>query len=161
MTYHTGRHILTSLLAAGVVAVLAAPAAFAEPRGPGNPSEPTLRIYDADARAYAAELASTLESWRRVDEQRAALSPHGRGFDRGTPRATRSDQLVRSTSPDDRPFFRGVESPPASGRIIFSVPDEFHWSDAGVGAAVTLGFLLLIGSTAVLVRQKRRRIAVS
>lgn len=59
--------------------------------------------------------------------------------------------------PDDRAGFRG---PQASAPITAQpATDGFDWSDAGIGAGFGSALLALLGSTLVLMRHARRRIA--
>jgi hypothetical protein len=145
------RRILKALVLGFAVAAFAAPAALAEPRGPGN--EPAVQAPSSDDRAM----------YRGTSPQ---LDPSIAG------------------SPDDRKVYRGVEtdvplsvtlSPAIRGELVktlerpssaplsrptitVSADDGFQWVDAGLGAASTLAFVLLMGAGALLIRQQRRRI---
>jgi hypothetical protein len=153
MTERRKRRILSSLVLGFAVAAFVAPAALGEPRGPGN-TDPVI-----------------------ADTIRQSPSPDDRSFYRGT-----SAQLdSRIVSPDDRSLFRGVAAPNAPGTIVASpddrslyrgfetqnVPvsvtvsslsDDFHWTDAGLGAVTTLAFVLILGAATLLIRHQRRRL---
>ena len=126
------RRILKSLVLGFAVAAFAAPAALAEPRGPGN-TDPLI--------------ASTI---------RQAKSPDDRSLYLGT-----SVQLdPRFVSADDRSLFRGTETPNAPVNItVSSHSDNFQWGDAGLGAASSLGIVLLLGAATLMIRHQRRRLA--
>ena len=53
----------------------------------------------------------------------------------------------------------GLTSEPLAVTHAVAEAGEFEWADAGVGAAATLAFVLVIGCASVVVRQQRRRIA--
>jgi hypothetical protein len=121
------RRILKTLVLGFAVAAIAAPAALAEPRGPGN-----------DPLIYSA-------------------GTDDRSLYRGT-----SVQLDPSIvgSPDDRVFFRGVETPSVPVNVTVSSPSSgFQWDDAGLGAVSTLALVLLMGAGTLMIRHQRRRIA--
>ena len=121
-------------LALGAVA---APSAFAEPRG----------LADIDPQLAAAVQKA----------ERAAQTPDDRAFSRGISPAPTGQSL----SPDDRPMFRGVETPPVAPRAL-SVSDSsaFHWDDASVGAATTLG-LFVLGAAMLLALRRRRHLTTA
>jgi hypothetical protein len=89
-----------------------------------------------------------------------SLSPDDRSLPRGGPVDFTSPPEITpvSASPDDRPFDRGVptESVPVSLTIS---SDDFQWGDAGLGAALTLSLIMLLGGGALLIRHQRQRIA--
>lgn len=174
--YRRKRTILKSLVLGLAVAAVAAPTAFGEPRGPGNPvtATPIQQASSPDDRSVyrgSASLEPRLVSpddrslVRSVETPTAplnvavSLSPDDRSLFRGveTPNAAVS---VILSSPDDRAFYRGVESPNAPVNITVSSPGNgFEWSDAGLGAASTLAFILLLGAFVLLIRHQRQRIA--
>ena len=84
-----------------------------------------------------------------------SYSPDDRSLYRGAP--TQFSPV--SASPDDRPFGRGLppESVPVS--LSISTSDDFQWGDAGLGAALSLALIMLLGGGALLVRHQRQRIA--
>jgi len=142
------RNTIKSLVLGVAVAAIAAPTALAEPRGPGNP--------------VLAPAAST------------SMSPDDRAFNRGGPALTQQNNSpddrsfyrgVESTnqsvsvSPDDRSFNRGIETPSVPVSLTISASDNFQWSDAGLGAAMTLALVLLLGAGAVMIQHHRHRLA--
>ena len=153
--YRRKRRILKSLVLGFAVAAFAAPAALAEPRGPGNsPNQP-------------------------VDVSATAVGSDDRSLYRGT--TPQLDPTIVG-SPDDRKMYRGVENVPSgtlspavrgeqvktfdrpsfapvSPSVTGSTDDRFQWVDAGLGAVSTLALVLLMGAGALLIRQQRRRIA--
>jgi hypothetical protein len=153
--YRRKRRILKSLVLGFAVAAFAAPAALAEPRGPGNsPNQP-------------------------IDVSATAVGSDDRSLYRGT--TPQLDPTIVG-SPDDRTMYRGVENAPSvtlspavrgeqvksfdrpsfapvSPTVTSSTDDGFQWVDAGLGAASTLALVLLMGAGALLIRQQRRRIA--
>jgi hypothetical protein len=144
--------VLKSFVLSLAVAAVVAPSALGEPRGAGNPLT--------------------------ADGMRQVVGPDDRGLYRGgaliEPRMISPDDraLVRvvevpsapvtvsvsSLSPDDRPLFRGEETAGTPVNVIVS-SDDFRWSDAGLGAASTLAFVLLLGTATLAIRHQRRRIA--
>ena len=85
-----------------------------------------------------------------------SVTPDDRPFARDESRR----EADPSVSPDDRPLPRGPLEP-TSRPMVSSDSDAFQWLAAGVGAATMLGFILLIGATAFVVRHERGRIAAS
>jgi LPXTG-motif cell wall-anchored protein len=130
--YRKARRITTAVVLCLALGAVAAPSAFAEPRG----------LADIDPQLAAAVQKA----------ERAAITPDDRAFSRGvTPAAS-----GQSLSPDDRPLVRGVETPPVTSPLV-SVSDSsaFHWDDASVGAATTLGLFLVGGALLVALRRRR------
>jgi hypothetical protein len=130
--YRKARTITSTVVLFLALGAVAAPSAFAEPRG----------LADIDPQLAAAVQKA----------ERAATSPDDRAFSRGASPA----QNGQSLSPDDRPMFRGVETPPVATPVV-SVSDSsaFHWDDASVGAATTLGLFLFGGVTLLALRRRR------
>jgi hypothetical protein len=181
--YRRKRRILKSLVLGLAVAAFAAPAAFGEPRGPGNsPNHPDFWNYDA---ATGVKIANTSPDVAPADlagmysTSETSIGSDDRSLYRGT-----SPQLDPTFvgSPDDRKLFRGVEtptvtlspairgeqvktfdrpsfSPISQPSVTGSTDDGFQWVDAGLGAVSTLALVLLMGAGALLIRQQRRRIA--
>jgi hypothetical protein len=179
---HRRKHkILKSLVLGFAVAAFAAPSALADPRGYAqmNPQArpdlvqrhegpgyapinqnarpdlvPAITGVSSDDRALARGTASHLEQ--------QILSPDDRAVSRGTTTSNGSENVVvrAIVSPDDRSLFRGLEARnvPVSLTVTAS-SDNFQWGDAGLGAAMTLAFVLLLGSATFLIRHQRRRIA--
>ena len=179
--HRRNRRILKALVLGVAVAAFAAPAALAEPRGPGNSSHPDFWNYDA---ATGEKIADTSPGVAPADlaglysVSGASTGADDRSFYRGI-----SPQLDPTLvgSPDDRAVFRGVETPNLSpaiqGELIrtlnerrtldpvsqptssVSTDDGFQWTDAWLGAASTLGLVLLMGAAGIIfLRHQRRRI---
>jgi hypothetical protein len=181
------RHILKTLVLGFAVAAVAAPTALGEPRGPGNPMiapassssmSPDDRSLNRATSSVEQQISSDDRSFYRGTEPRpvtVSYSPDDRSLYRGAePRPVTVSyspddrSLYRgaptqftpvSASPDDRPFGRGLppESVPVS--LSISTSDDFQWGDAGLGAALALALIMLLGGGAVLVRHQRQRIA--
>jgi hypothetical protein len=150
--YRRKRRILKSLVLGLAVAAIAAPSAFGEPRGAGNPltTDGIRQVVSPDDRAL----------YRGVTPiEPRMMSPDDRAVFRGveTP-SVPVTVAVSSLSPDDRAVFRGVETPSVPVSVVVS-SDNFQWSDAGLGAASTLAFVLLLGTATFAIRHQRRRIA--
>jgi hypothetical protein len=150
------RRILKSLVLGFVVAAFAAPAALAEPRGPGN-----------DPQAAAATPAASADDRALYRGTSPQLDPQfvGSPDDRNVYRGVEADAPLSVTlSPAirgeqvktiDRPSFGPVSQPTVS----VTTDDGFQWVDAGFGAASTLALVLLMGAAGLLIRHQRRRIA--
>ena len=146
------RRILKSLVLGLTVAAVAAPSAFGEPRGAGNPltADGIRQIVGADDRGLYRGGAPI---------EPGMISPDDRAVVRGVEvPSVRLTVPVSSLSPDDRSFFRGAQTPSAPVSLVVSSGD-FEWSDAGLGAASTLAFVLLLGTATLAIRHQRRRIA--
>lgn len=173
--YRRKKRILKSLVLGLAVAAIAAPSAFGEPRGPGNPmtDEVTPQSMSPDDRSYSRWGSGEQPSVSPDDRALArgtdgplsipvsSLSPDDRALPRGVdgPSGPVSTP-VSSFSPDDRALPRGTESPSIPVSVSVSVPSSsFEWSDAGLGAASTLAFVLLLGGATLMIRHQRRRIA--
>jgi hypothetical protein len=78
------------------------------------------------------------------------FDPSGSGAVVGTTEGT-----VR---PDDRPGTRGAGSAPAPVVITYQ-GHGFDWGDAGVGAAGSIGLIVLAGAAVLVVIRSRRRVA--
>jgi hypothetical protein len=159
------RMILKSLVLGLAIAAFAAPPAFGEPRGPGNPIEavPAAQSLSPDDRPFYRGSAPVEQRIVSPDDRALyrgpaqSVSPDDRPFYRG---GTPTQVVTRIVSPDDRPLYRGVETPTLPVSVTVSAPaDEFQWSDAGLGAASTLAFVLALGGAALMIRHQRRRIA--
>lgn len=180
--YRRKRRILKSLVLGFAVAAFAAPAAFGEPRGPGNSNHPDFWNYDA---ATGEQIANTSPGAAPADlagmygTSETSIGSDDRSVYRGS---TPQLDPTYVGSPDDRKLFRGVETPsvtlspavrgeqvksfdrpsfaPTSQpSVTGSTDDGFQWVDAGLGAVSTLALVLLMGAGALLIRQQRRRIA--
>jgi hypothetical protein len=115
--YRRKRRILKSLVLGFAVAAFAAPAALAEPRGPGNNLDPliadAIRASGADDRAVyrgtsvGNELDPLVADAIRAHQNEVTVSSDDRSLYRGT-----TPQLDPSIvgSPDDRNVFRGVQT---------------------------------------------------
>lgn len=145
------RNIVKSLALGLAVAALAAPAALGEPRGPGN-TDPLI----ADAIPAAGPDDRSLSRGTSARLAPGNVAPDDRSLYRGA-----SAQVEpRIVSPDDRSLSRGGEISNVPVNITVSSPSEgFQWSDAGLGAASTLLFVLLLGAATFLIRQQRQRVA--
>jgi hypothetical protein len=159
------RRILKSLVLGFAIAAFAAPPAFGEPRGPGNPIEavPAAKSLSPDDRPFYRGSAPVEQRIVSPDDRALyrgpaqSVSPDDRPFYRG---GTPTQVVTRIVSPDDRPLYRGVETPTLPVSVTVSAPaDEFQWVDAGLGAASTLAFVLALGGAALVIRHQRRRIA--
>jgi hypothetical protein len=159
------RRILKSLVLGFAIAAFAAPPAFGEPRGPGNPIEavPVAQSLSPDDRPFYRGSAPVEQRIVSPDDRALfrgpaqSVSPDDRPFYRG---GTPTQVVTRIVSPDDRPLYRGVETPTLPVSVTVSAPaDEFQWVDAGLGAASTMAFLLALGGAALVIRHQRRRIA--
>jgi hypothetical protein len=175
--YRRKRRILKSLVLGFVVAAFAAPAALAEPRGPGN-----------DPQAAAATPAASPDDRSMYRGTSPQLDPQyvGSPDDRAMYHGTSQIDAMIASSPRfnvvgstmaveppkagltlspairgeqvktiDRPSFGPVSEPTVS----VTTDDGFQWVDAGFGAASTLALVLLMGAAGLLIRHQRRRIA--
>jgi hypothetical protein len=147
--YRRKRRILKSLVLGFAVAAFVAPAALAEPRGPGN--DPVVAAASPDDRTMYRGTSPQLDP-------SIAASPDDRTLYRGiSPQL--NPQIVGS--PDDRSVYRGTETPNVVpvNVTVSSPSNRFQWDDAGLGAASTLALVLLMGAGALVIRHQRRRIA--
>ncbi|HEY3051094.1 MAG TPA: hypothetical protein VGJ40_05155 [Gaiellaceae bacterium] len=87
-----------------------------------------------------------------------SVSPDDRSFYRGV-KTPNQPMSIRISSPDDRAFYRGVETPSTPVSLTISASDDFQWTDAGLGAAMTLALTLLLGAGALVIRHHRHRLA--
>jgi hypothetical protein len=161
------RHILKTLVLGVAVAAVAAPSAFGEPRGPGNPMiapvssssmSPDDRSLNRATSSVEQQIGSDDRSFYRGSEPRpvtVSLSPDDRSLYRGAP----TEFTPVSASPDDRPFDRGVPTESVPVNLTVSASDDFQWGDAGLGAGLALALIVLLGGGALLVRHQRQRIA--
>ena len=84
--------------------------------------------------------------------QALGVRPDDRTGIRGAGMTSTDTRDAPAPRPDDNAGIRGVGTPrqaPSSG-------GGFHWIDAGLGAAGTLGVVLLASGTALIVLQRRR-----
>jgi hypothetical protein len=111
--YRRKQRILKSLVLGLAVAALAAPSAFGEPRGPGNPmtDEVTPQAMSPDDRSY----------YRGGSGEQPSVSPDDRALPRGTDGPLSIP--VSSLSPDDRALPRSVDGPYAPVPVSLS-PDD-------------------------------------
>jgi len=84
-----------------------------------------------------------------------SASPDDRSHYRGEP----AELTPVSASPDDRPFDRGVPTESVPVSVTISASNDFQWGDAGLGAALALALIMLLGGGALLIRHQRQRIA--
>jgi hypothetical protein len=174
--YRRKRRILKSLVLGLAVAAVAAPSALGEPRGTGNPLtvDGVRQVVGPDDRGLyrgGVPIESRMISaddravFRGVEVSNvpltvpiSSLSPDDRSLFRGVEVSNVPLTVpISSLSPDDRSLFRGVQTPNAP--VIMVSSGDFQWSDAGLGAASTLAFVLLLGSASLAIRHQRRRIA--
>ena len=161
------RHILKTLVLGFAVAAIAAPTALGEPRGPGNPmiapvssssQSPDDRPLYRGSSQIEQQVSSDDRAFYRGTEPRpvtVSLSPDDRSLYRGAP----NEFTPVSASPDDRPFNRGVPTESVPVSLTVSATDDFQWGDAGLGAALALTLIMLLGGGALLIRHQRQRIA--
>jgi hypothetical protein len=131
--YRRKRRIIKSVVLGLAVAAVAAPPALCQGQGPDDRS-----------------------LYRGSSEQ--IVSPDDRSLYRGTS----PQPVARIVSPDDRSFVRSTQVPsePAPVTVTASAPsDDFQWADAGLGAALTMAFVFVLGAAALAIRYQRRRIA--
>ena len=115
--YRRKRRILKSLVLGFAVAAFAAPAALAEPRGPGNDLDPliadAIRASGADDRAVyrgtsmGNELDPLVADAIRAHQNEVSVSSDDRSLYRG---ATPQLDPTVVGSPDDRNVYRGVQT---------------------------------------------------
>lgn len=146
--YRRNRRILKSLVLGLAVAAFAAPPALAQGQGPDDRSlyrgSSTQIVSPDDRSAYRGSSAQI-------------VSPDDRSLARGTPTEPVATPIV---SPDDRSFVRSTELPNAPVTVsVTTASSDFRWADAGLGAALMLAFVLVLGSATVAIRHQRRRIA--
>ena len=147
------RTIIKSLVLGFVVAAFAAPAALAEPRGPGNPPQ-----VDAATPAASPDDRTMYRGTSTQLDPSIVGSPDDRAMYRGT-----SPQLDPQIvgSPDDRAVFRGTETPNVVPvNVTVSSPSSgFQWDDGALGAFSTLALVLVMGAATLAIRHQRRRLA--
>jgi hypothetical protein len=177
------RRILKSLVLGLAVAALAAPAALAEPRGPGNQPSTDLVIVDAirhgqsaddrsfyrgsspqmvspdDRSLYRGTSAQAARGYAPINQQARPDLAQPRGYALINTQARPAPVEARIVSPDDRSFVRGVETPNVPVTVSVSSSNDFQWADAALGAASTLAFVLLLGIGSFMIRHQRRRLA--
>jgi hypothetical protein len=114
--YRRKRRILKSLVLGFAVAAFAAPAALAEPRGPGNNLDPliadAIRASADDRAVYrgtsvAPQFDPLVGDAIRAHQNEVAVGSDDRSFYRGT--TPQLDPTVVG-SPDDRSVYRGVQT---------------------------------------------------
>jgi hypothetical protein len=149
--YRRKRRILKSLVLGFAVAAFAAPAALAEPRGPGN--DPVVQAPSSDDRALYRGTSPQLDPTIVGSDDRNVY----RGVETDAPLTITFSPAIRGEQVKsvDRPSFGPVSQP----TITVSTDDGFQWVDAGLGAASTLALVFLMGAAGLLVRHQRRRIA--
>jgi hypothetical protein len=170
------RHrILGTFVVAMAVAGAAAPTAGADPWLTDNPSG-IVRLDDrALAERHGADITivvppegsfdrATPPDGRPVNATPATVTPEG-SFDQATPP---DDRPVNATPvsatpiissrpavrPDDRTDIRGPGVAPVPETIIVG-DDGFDWGDAGIGAGMALGLVLLACGMLLLLRHRR------
>jgi hypothetical protein len=181
--YRRKRRILTSLVLGFAVAAFAAPSAIAEPRGPGNtPRHTDFWNYDPATGENVANTSPRVSS----DELAGVYSSSGVSVGSGIGKvqldpliadAIRAHHLAIANSSDARSLYGGDSlSPAVRGELVktmqrpsaapvsaptTTISDDkgFQWVDVGLGAASTLGLVLLVGTTALVIRHQRRRLA--
>jgi hypothetical protein len=143
-----------------------------------SPVGTTFAVVRPDDRAVRISPTSGLETLVRPDDRAVRVSPGTRETavrpdDRGVrvspgtiETAVRPDDRGVRVSPvspvepvvlpDDRAGERGPGAAPAAPTTILVSPDGFDWTDAGIGAGMALG-LILLGSGMLLVARRHRR----
>jgi hypothetical protein len=134
------RHKIMGGLAVAVASLaIAAPAAQADPWFDGLGDAPVPMTH-----GVGATLQDYLESQVvRPDDRAAHVSPVA--------------QVAPAVLPDDRAGERGPGSAPA--HIVVAAPG-FDWTDAGIGAAMAFG-LILLGTGGLLVARRHRKPSVA
>jgi hypothetical protein len=66
-----------------------------------------------------------------------------------------------ATRPDDRPGVRGAGAAETRQPVATVEPVGFDWTDAGVGAGMALGLILLAGGAVIVARRHRRPTAIA
>jgi hypothetical protein len=150
------RHKVLAGLAVAIASLaVAAPAAQADDWYRGSTA--TAVRPDDRAGAHGPGAALPDESAVRPDDRAGRVSP-GTGETAARPddRGARVSPVIPSEPavlPDDR---AGVRGPGAAPPSIVIFPDGFDWTDAGIGAALAFG-LVLLGSGMLLVARRHRR----
>jgi hypothetical protein len=170
------RHrILGTFVVAMAVAGAAAPTAGADPWLTDNPSGIVRPDDRALAERHGADITivvppegsfdrATPPDGRPVNATPATVTPEG-SFDQATPP---DDRPVNATPvsatpiissrpavrPDDRTDIRGPGVAPVPETIIVG-DDGFDWGDAGIGAGMALGLVLLACGMLLLLRHRR------
>jgi hypothetical protein len=121
--YRRKRRILKSLVLGFAVAAFAAPAALAEPRGPGNNLDPLI----ADA------IRASSPDDRAVNRGTSV----GNEFDPLVADAIRAHQNAVSVSSDDRSFYRGT-TPQLDPSIVGSADDRNVYRGVQTDLPVTI-----------------------
>jgi hypothetical protein len=150
--YRRNRRILKSLVLGFAVAAFVAPAALAEPRGPGN--DPVVQAPSSDDRVLYRGTSPQLDpAYLGSPDDRNVY----RGVETDTPVTITLSPAIRGEHVKslDRPSFGPISQPTVS----VTADDGFQWADAGLGAVSTLALVLIMGAGALLIRQQRRRIA--
>jgi hypothetical protein len=172
-TMYRKKHTILKALVLGIaVAAFAAPAALADRDGRPTAQNP-MDFWNYDVQT-GKKVTNTSPGVRPADlvglyGVETSASPDDRPLFHGTPPvgnqldpligdAIRASKPVIS-SPDDRSFYRGVETPNVPASITVSSPSsDFEWGDAGLGAASTLALVLLMGAATFAIRHQRRRL---
>jgi hypothetical protein len=150
-----------TLTTALVASALVAPAAVAQPIDTGPPD-----IHASLAQAAAAEHHK--QDLRSPDARDAALAQERQYSSYPaypSPEPTGSAQDLRSPDTRDAAEGRGTFNAPdvAVVKVPQTAPSSsgFEWDDAGIGAGIVFGLMLLTAGATVAVVRQRRRTAIS
>jgi hypothetical protein len=147
-----------TLTTALVASALVAPAAVAQPIDTGPPD-----IHASLAQAAAAERHK--QDLRSPDARDAALAQEQYYSAYPTPESAGSAQDLRSPDTRDAAEGRGTFNAPdvAVVKVPQTAPSSsgFEWDDAGIGAGIVFGLMLLTAGGTVAVVRQRRRTAIS
>jgi hypothetical protein len=148
-----------TLTTALVASALVAPAAVAQPIDTGPPD-----IHASVAKAAAAERHK--QDLRSPDARDAALAQE-RQYSTAYPSPELSGPAQDLRSPDTRDAAEGRGTFNAPDVAVVKVPQTapsssgFEWDDAGIGAGIVFGLMLLTAGGTVAVVRQRRRTAIS
>ena len=152
------KQILAGLAVAIASVAVTAPAAHADDWYNGLETAIVRPDDRADARGPGAALGATVV---RPDDRAVRVSPGVvetavRPDDRAV-RVSPVTPVEPVVLPDDRAGVRGPgAAPDATPATILVSPNGFDWTDAGIGAGMALG-LILLGSGMLLVARRHRR----
>ena len=146
---HSGTLARSAALVLALAALAAPVAGGGVDRGLGTPAaQPSASYPDAFERAVARG-QSEQAVLRKADGYQPQLRSIPDAFERAVARGPRERTgLVRSVDGYQPQLHIGDGAQPAAG-------SGFEWSDAGIGAGVTLSLLLLAGAAAPRMRQAR------
>jgi hypothetical protein len=135
------RRLVKRLGLALAVAALAAPAAQAVPMNPDTNGVMQQRHYADDL---------------RVSDQSGPVTTHRLYADDLHAVTTNTVSEPRGYAPIN-PNAGPAPSEPVSSSVVVDDSPSFNWSDAGIGAAFAIGFLILLGSGVLLAGRHTRR----